>query len=139
MPNKNKLVRYFDYLIDARQKVNCPNSDCNFKGFGMPACTLDSNQNIRFGFGGFLIMISILLQYWFIFEPQIMEIERSIKTFFQYLLGSSVCFTLGILLIRFRHDAYTCPQCWLELPTKTWKELDKLGQPQKIPTSNFWT
>ena len=61
VPNKNKLVRYFDYLIDARQKVNCPNSDCNFKGFGMPACTLDSNQNIRFGFGGFLIMISITM------------------------------------------------------------------------------
>ena len=141
MPDRIRIVKFFNYLIDARQKVICPNSDCNYKGFGIPSCSLSNggNQSIGFMFGGFLVMISILLQYWFFFEPEMLEKERSIKTFIKYFVGSSVCFTVGIILIRFRHNFYECPQCWLQLPTKKWKELDDSRRTQKAPTSNFWT
>ena len=141
MPDRIRIVKFFNYLIDARQKVICPNSDCNYKGFGIPSCSLSNggNQSIGFMFGGFLVMLSILFQYWFFFEPDMLGKERSIKTFLQYFVGSSVCFTIGIILIRFRHSAYECPQCWLQLPTKTWKEFDESRKHQKVPTSNFWT
>ena len=141
MPDRIRIVKFFNYLIDARQKVICPNSDCNYKGYGIPSCTLSNggNQSIGFMFGGFLVMLSILFQYWFFFEPDMLGKERSIKTFIQYFVGSSVCFTIGIILIRFRHNTYACPQCWLELPTKTWKELDESRKYQKGSTSNFWT
>ena len=141
MPNRIKIVKFLNYLIDARQKVICPNSNCNYKGFGIPSCSLSNggNQSIGFMFGGSLVAVSILLQYWFFFEPDMLEKERSIKTFLKHFTGSLVCFTIGIILIRFRHGAYACPQCWLELPTKKWKELNESRKPQKVPNGNFWT
>ena len=71
MPNRIKIVKFFNYLIDARQKVICPSSNCNYKGFGIPSCSLSNggNQSIGFMFGGLLVVVSILLQYWFFFEP----------------------------------------------------------------------
>ena len=87
MPDRIRIVKFFNYLIDAPQKVICPNIDCNYKGFGIPSCRLSNggNQSMGFMFGGFLVMLSILFQYWFFLNQICSEKRDPLKLFFSIL------------------------------------------------------
>ena len=88
VPNRIKIVKFLNYLIDARQKIICPNSNCNYKGFGIPSCSLSNggNQSIGFMFGGLLVAVSILLQYWFFLNQTCSKKKDPLKLFLSILL-----------------------------------------------------
>ena len=129
-----------NYLIDARQKISCSNSNCNYKGFGIPSCSLSNggNQSIGFMFGGLLVAVSILLQYWFFFEPDMLEKERSIKTFLKHFTGSLVCFTIGIILT----DSDMVPTRVLNAGLNYQQKMERMDESRKTKSTNgnfFWT